>query len=140
MFEAEGKLVSEQNAKIEELQNEVRILNEQSREQNIQLLERNEEKREAIRQLSFALDAQRDKNQRLEAAFRNSRVAALCKVNTHDSAASQFSTWKKFLFAVRGGPRPQPHNHIPGRCNFGDWSEASEHTIITNTDICMDLG
>jgi hypothetical protein len=121
MFEAEGKLVSEQNAKIEELQSEVRVLAEQNREQDIQLLERNEEKREVIRQLSFALEVLRDKNQRLEEALRNSRAGALCKVNTHDSASSQFSTWKKFLAAAWwGGPPPQ--NHIPARCNFGSLS------------------
>lgn len=122
MLEAEGKLVSEQNTKIEELQSKVRILAEQSREQDIQLLERNEEKREVIRQLSFALEALRDKNQRLEQALRNSRAGALSKVSTNHSASSQFWTWKKFLVAVRGGPLPQPRNHIPARCNFGSLS------------------
>lgn len=122
IFEAEGKLVSEKNTKIEELQSEVRILAEQTREQDIQLLERNEEKREVIRQLSFALEALRDKNQRLEEALRNSRAGALCKVNTNHSASSQFWTWKKFLVVMRGGPLPQPRNHIQGRCSFGSLS------------------
>eukprot|EP01018_Ginkgo_biloba_P017303 Gb_15282 [translate_table: standard] len=98
MFEAEEKKVFELNLNIAELQGEVYRLGEENRQQQRELLDRNEEKREVIRQLCFALETLRDKNQRLEEVLRNSRGS---NVSTH------FSRWKRFLFATLDGPGPQ---------------------------------
>eukprot|EP01018_Ginkgo_biloba_P011348 Gb_31481 [translate_table: standard] len=99
---AEEQRVSLLNIRIEQLQGEVVRLGEENREQHIALLDRNEEKREAIRQLCFTIDILRDKNQRLEQNIRylRRRLDDLCPATN----CTQYSSLK-YLYAAFLGQR-----------------------------------
>ncbi|MCO5581783.1 hypothetical protein L7F22_035672 [Adiantum nelumboides] len=88
------------------LQEEVGILREETREQKLVILERGEEKREVIRQLSVSLEMLKSENQRLEV------VVGLLKKRLHAQNAtaacgvlhSPFAAWRQFFcvgFRVR---------------------------------------
>ncbi|GLJ45181.1 hypothetical protein SUGI_0950970 [Cryptomeria japonica] len=102
-LEAKEKLVMEQNLRIGELQNEVYQLLEENRVQEIQLLERDEQKREAIRQLCFTLDALMDKNKRLQEALQKLQREVGKKPNNIGIRTSRISRWQKFLFPLLDG-------------------------------------
>lgn len=81
------------------LQNHIAQLEEENRKQKLEILERGEEKREVIRQLSFSMDVLRSKNQRLEVM-----VGGLKKLHASNACVGDFSTspaWKH-LFSVGG--------------------------------------
>eukprot|EP01018_Ginkgo_biloba_P011347 Gb_31480 [translate_table: standard] len=102
---AEEQRVLLLNIRIEQLQGEVVRLGEENREQHIALLDRSEEKREAIRQLCFAIDMLRDENQRLQQNMRclRGRIHGLCPPTN----CTHYPTLK-CLFAAFVGHRCQP--------------------------------
>ncbi|GLJ45180.1 hypothetical protein SUGI_0950940 [Cryptomeria japonica] len=101
ILEEKEKLVVKQSLKIGALQNEVYQLLDENRVQEIQLLERNEKIREAVRQLCFTLDALMDKNKRLQKALQKIREEEEFKTNNIETSNSQTSRWRKFLYSSR---------------------------------------
>lgn len=94
------------------LQDQVALLMEENRKQKLAILERGEEKREAIRQLCFSMDVLKSKNERLQL------VLGLLKQRLHASSAAAttavswppFPAWKTFFFMgdQRGTKAAQP--------------------------------
>lgn len=84
---------STQEPRLDSLQDQVILLMQENRRQKLAILERGEEKREAIRQLCFSIDLLKLENRRLEVMLGSMKKRFDASINSQQL----FSAWKRVL-------------------------------------------